>query len=158
MTEQKKTQKKTQTQTKICQDCQQPFIVEPGKEWAWRCLPCWRRFNEKQGQRVVSALQQENLLLRQQLMEAEVKADIPPPHESQRLRQLEREIASLNSRLECSERLREIERVIHAHKNLQQKAAIPAEIHKRLVMLCHPDKHGSEMSTRVTQWLLENRP
>ena len=108
---------------------------------------------------MMAALRQENLLLRQQLMEAEVKADIPPPHESQRLRQLEREIASLHSRLECSERLREIERVIHAHKNLQQKAAIPAEIHKRLVMLCHPDRHkDSEMSTKATQWLLEQRP
>ncbi|MGN6701471.1 MAG: hypothetical protein ACTHKB_00730 [Burkholderiaceae bacterium] len=36
--------------------------------------------------------------------------------------------------------------------------AIPAEMLKRLIMLCHPDKHGgSEMSRKATQWLLEQR-
>lgn len=35
---------------------------------------------------------------------------------------------------------------------------IPADMLKRMIMLCHPDKHGnSEMSKTVTQWLLTQR-
>ncbi len=30
---------------------------------------------------------------------------------------------------------------------------------KKIMMLCHPDKHqGSELSQEVTRWLIENRP
>jgi len=33
------------------------------------------------------------------------------------------------------------------------------EIWRRLVQLCHPDKHnGSKASTEATRWLMENRP
>lgn len=33
-------------------------------------------------------------------------------------------------------------------------ASIPDEFKKRLVMLCHPDRHNnSEMSNKVSQWL-----
>lgn len=35
---------------------------------------------------------------------------------------------------------------------------IEPEMYKKLLMLCHPDKHGnSKTSTEVTQWLLEER-
>lgn len=35
---------------------------------------------------------------------------------------------------------------------------IPPDMLKRMIMLCHPDKHGnSEMSKTVTQWLLTQR-
>lgn len=37
-------------------------------------------------------------------------------------------------------------------------AAIPADMLRRLIMLCHPDRHGSsKASTIATQWLLEQR-
>jgi hypothetical protein len=39
-------------------------------------------------------------------------------------------------------------------QNQNPAQTIPDDIYKRLVMLCHPDKHGgSEMSVKVTQWL-----
>lgn len=35
---------------------------------------------------------------------------------------------------------------------------IPPEMLKRLIQLCHPDKHsGSEASLKATQWLIEQR-
>lgn len=35
---------------------------------------------------------------------------------------------------------------------------IPPEMFRKLLFLCHPDKHeGSEMSSEVTRWLLEER-
>jgi hypothetical protein len=35
---------------------------------------------------------------------------------------------------------------------------IPKDILDRLIRLCHPDKHdNSEMATKITQWLLEQR-
>jgi len=37
--------------------------------------------------------------------------------------------------------------------------SIPAEMWRRLVQLCHPDRHGgSPASTRATQWLNSIRP
>ncbi len=36
--------------------------------------------------------------------------------------------------------------------------AIPPDMLKVLIMLCHPDKHGGkESATRATQWLLSQR-
>lgn len=38
-------------------------------------------------------------------------------------------------------------------------AAIPHDMRRRLVQLCHPDRHdGSEASRIATQWLLEGKP
>jgi hypothetical protein len=35
---------------------------------------------------------------------------------------------------------------------------IPADMLKRLIQLCHPDKHGSsKASTTATEWLLQQR-
>lgn len=35
---------------------------------------------------------------------------------------------------------------------------IPEEMFRKLLMLCHPDRHGnSETATEVTRWLLEHR-
>lgn len=40
-----------------------------------------------------------------------------------------------------------------------QISPIPVDLYRKLVMLCHPDKHGnSETSTEVTRWLIENDP
>jgi hypothetical protein len=37
-------------------------------------------------------------------------------------------------------------------------ASIPANMLKRLIRLCHPDRHGnSQASTEATQWLLAQR-
>ena len=42
---------------------------------------------------------------------------------------------------------------------LQKSAqAIPKDMMRRLLQLCHPDKHnGSETATRATEWLLSQR-
>ena len=37
--------------------------------------------------------------------------------------------------------------------------AMPSDQWRRLVQLCHPDRHGgSDAATAATRWLLENRP
>jgi hypothetical protein len=41
---------------------------------------------------------------------------------------------------------------------MENDVAIPIDIMKRLILLCHPDKHGnSQASTTVTTWLLNKR-
>lgn len=38
-------------------------------------------------------------------------------------------------------------------------SSLSRDIWRRLVQLCHPDKHnGSKASTEATRWLMENRP
>jgi hypothetical protein len=40
----------------------------------------------------------------------------------------------------------------------QAAPVIPPELYRKLLMLCHPDKHGnSETSTEVTRWLIDMR-
>lgn len=40
-----------------------------------------------------------------------------------------------------------------------QAPAIPPDMWRRLLQLCHPDKHaGSEVATTTTQWLLQMKP
>jgi hypothetical protein len=42
--------------------------------------------------------------------------------------------------------------------HLQSPRAIPPDMLRRLLQLCHPDKHsGSEASQRATAWLLDQR-
>jgi hypothetical protein len=50
---------------KICIDCQQEFQVGPDKEWAKRCLSCWRKNKQNDA---LYQLQQENLILRNEIM------------------------------------------------------------------------------------------
>lgn len=51
------------------------------------------------------------------------------------------------------------EQSAHAPKSTNDKGGgIPADMLKRLIMLCHPDRHdSSKASTIATQWLLEQR-
>ncbi len=67
----------------------------------------------------------------------------------------------LNSRLSSQadlisgmlEKLREYER------EKQTAGSIPADMWRRLVQLCHPDRHGnSEAANNATQWLNKVRP
>lgn len=44
------------------------------------------------------------------------------------------------------------------NREAMSAADIPEEKLKRLIQLCHPDKHnGSKVATEITQWLLEQR-
>ena len=43
-----------------------------------------------------------------------------------------------------------------AQNTIVVPSVIPAGMYRKLLMLCHPDKHGnSEMSNEVTRWLVE---
>lgn len=40
-----------------------------------------------------------------------------------------------------------------------EPSPIPVDLYRKLLMLCHPDKHqNSEISTEVTRWLIANDP
>lgn len=60
------------------------------------------------------------------------------------------EVVALKARLSLSE----------GYRSLGIGAAhFGNEVWRRLVQLCHPDKHnGSKASTEATRWLMENRP
>lgn len=71
------------------------------------------------------------------------KQSTPHNNETERLR-------AENARL----RLQLLQRTLEGPRE-----TIPLEMLKRLIRLCHPDRHGnSEMATTATQWLLSQRP
>lgn len=120
----------TQKVRKVCLDCQKPFSVESSKPWMVRCYACWQARH--------------------------------PPHDQQRLPQLEQEVLQLQGRnrqlqiqiMVLESKLAAVQPTTH----LCSTPSIPANMLQRLIMLCHPDRHqGSEMSTKITQWLLEQR-
>jgi len=46
----------------------------------------------------------------------------------------------------------------HRSEPSSDGSAIPVEMLRRLLQLCHPDKHGdSESAVKATQWLLKQR-
>jgi hypothetical protein len=46
-----------------------------------------------------------------------------------------------------------------AMRNYRRFSIFSHDVWRRLVQLCHPDKHnGSKASTEATRWLMENRP
>ena len=60
---------------------------------------------------------------------------------------LQRQLDTLRSELERT-------KTALIYCELKSEVAIPKEFRKRLVMLCHPDRHNnSEMSVKVSQWL-----
>lgn len=66
------------------------------------------------------------------------------------LTQLERDVAKL--------RVRELETELHNSRLTARRTAIEPAMIKRLIQLCHPDKHGgSTASQTATAWLLEQR-
>lgn len=144
------------TLKKLCVDCHTEFAVEKDKDWALRCYPCWKIRDDQQGKRRVEALMQEIVQLRQQVTYGGGDSD--------QWRRLEEEITDLKAeRQALQHQLWFLERQATRRGNglNGQNLAdhLPPDMMKRLLMLCHPDKHGgSAMSTRVTQWLLERRP
>lgn len=138
---------------KICVDCKTSFTVDKTKTWAVRCYPCWKLQDDRQGKQRVEQLEQQIQRLYQQVVQGGGDPD--------QMSQLESENAALKAeRLNLQRRLLVLERqatlqVLHRQKLLGQ---LPPDILQRLIMLCHPDRHqGSEMSTKTTQWLLEQR-
>ncbi|RLC99532.1 MAG: hypothetical protein DRI46_09305 [Chloroflexi bacterium] len=71
-----------------------------------------------------------------------------------------RELATMKLQVRALEReLARYEGKIRPQKpSPRLNGSIPDEILKRMIRLCHPDKHdSSEMATKVTQWLLEQK-
>lgn len=138
---------------KICVDCQKSFTVDKTKTWAIRCYPCWQVINDRQGKQRVERLEEQVQRLRQQVVRGGGDPD--------QMSQLEVENAALKAeRLTLQRRILMLERQATLQGLPRQHASgpIPSEMLKRLIMLCHPDRHaGSPMSNQMTQWLLEQR-
>lgn len=51
------------------------------------------------------------------------------------------------------------EALLEQFRQMKAMGAIPQDMHRRLIQLCHPDKHGgSAAANEATRWLLEARP
>lgn len=70
-----------------------------------------------------------------------------------------RQAQELNRRLLAqSERIADLTRALRGMETTGVPG-IPSDMWRRLIQLCHPDKHGgSEAANNATQWLNKNRP
>lgn len=85
----------------------------------------------------------------------EYKLRRPPPAVDQRTEKLQRELDTCRAWCQILEaRCRMAETALQV-----QQVGIPMVQWRRLMQLCHPDRHGgSEAAHTATRWLLENRP
>jgi ribosomal protein L29 len=160
---------------KTCIDCKEEFEVEDAKHWATRCLPCWQIHNDRQGKQRVETLHMhveywrnraqgcENYSAIEELEKTlkELEAENRQLRfetivgDSAKVRDLEQQVADLQSEV-ARWRIQAMMAEVYS-----RKAAPPEGFKgqiKRLLQLCHPDKHGgSEAATNATQWLLKMR-
>lgn len=140
---------------KKCPECGERY--EQDQPWKKTCLSCYLAKKERLSERRVTQLE-EQIVFWKGLAQGDTANEVD---------KLSRRCEELNSAL-AGARLR----ITHLEIALTQAQAhpprrpspaeirgtIPPEMLKRLIQLCHPDKHdGRESSIKATQWLLEQR-
>jgi hypothetical protein len=114
-----------------CYKCPATFSRATDQQWRKQCMECW--IKEKNAKAQADQKQAEREALRQKLEE-----DFKRQQQQQRQQAYSRAPRSAAPQ--------------------EPQTFIPADMLKRLIMLCHPDKHaGSALSTSITKQLLELR-
>lgn len=124
-----------------CCDCGTRFFREAAEHWKTRCIPCFKASKGKQESGGLATYWEK------------------------RARELDsenNELADAYSALEAeTERLRETVCKLQQQKPSSSPQWLIAEFReqiRRLLLCCHPDKHGnSEAATKATQFLLRVR-
>jgi len=132
-----------------CASCGTRFV---GWHWHSRCRDCYRRprANPDQDQPAPSA---EFKRLRAELEAAHLEAARVRRDAAEKTAELERACASLKT--DCDKWKRRYYALL-ARKG--GRAPIPPDILRRLLWLCHPDRHAnSDAATVTTAWLLAQR-
>lgn len=143
----------TRRSLRQCSCCHTRFV---GALWHDRCGECYRSFRpftSKSTQAVADKelqhLRQQTATLQQQLLQQQQRT----AEQAARLMEMERNHTAL--KLE-SERWKQ--RYYLALDSVGIRSKIPPEMLRRLLWLCHPDRHGdSETATATTAWLLAQR-
>lgn len=125
----------------LCSDCGKGFFREEGETWKTLCIPCFKRGKDSERQAELEqansralAAETEAANLRGQLRQAHAEAR----HFFEMAMERQAEICALRERATIADDL-------HEH--------LP-----RLLLCCHPDKHGnSRAATLATQYLLQLR-
>jgi len=139
---------------KTCPDCGCEF--EADQSWKKTCIDCYFERKEKTGERRVQQLQ-EQVSYWKALAGGDTAALVEKLEK--RCDELSGELGEARMQINALSfenlNLRRSPRSPHSYSRAE---AIPADMLKRLTMLCHPDRHGnSEMATKATQWLLGQR-
>lgn len=134
--------------TKNCITCGAPFEVSPSRHYYVRCPSCFRDHIRDPGGEPQSSSDAASLKVS---FDALVR-------EHGRMARVERELknqvrAQSELILSLQNEIYDLEVALQSRS--AKSAEIPAEIKRRLVSLCHPDRHGnSQLANRVTVWLL----
>lgn len=125
-----------------CRDCGRLFDND-GYAWKTRCLDCYIDHKQGQEERQARAQTGGQYLGRGELLQI--------------VTELTNDVETLQRKLTAAEqenlRLR-----LDKTKSRPSNGAIPEDLLKRMIRLCHPDRHDNSPSANtVTQWLLKQR-
>ena len=128
--------------TKTCTHCGAYFVAKFPN--AKLCLTCWQKRERALEQ--YDALLDEIAMLRDELADRpRHSATQPSPAEYERLL-----MANLRLHTEVA--------MLKGELRERSGSSIPADVLRRLIGLCHPDRHAnSQAANDATRWLLEQR-
>jgi hypothetical protein len=143
-----------------CDTCNKPFVADA--DWKRQCVICWKGDKEYKlgiGDLAFQAMQEAYVEL-----QAAVGESMEDVLDEKKAAEEALEAARVaNKRL--TKLLAEKRKELRAARAAQPPPFVPPagpvlnqkQIHA-LIRLCHPDRHkGSELSTKMTQWLLNQR-
>ena len=137
---------------KLCASCYAPFHAD--EDWKTLCLACFKRSKAAPIQRACADCG-EAFTAKATWQTLCRDCYLDRKHDERQQLEAERDaaldlVAILRRELDAKQlelSIRPIER------------AVPLEQWRRLVQLCHPDRHGnSEAANQATRWLMEVRP
>lgn len=141
-----------------CDTCSKPFVAD--EDWKRVCVVCWKEqkgYKLAIGDKAFKELQ--DLIIAFQVQEGEMgkslhAANLEQEDLEEKLKGARRTVRRLRKEL----RELQEEGASRPQARPQAPPLLTSEQVMGLLKLCHPDKHGnSELATRMTQWLLDQK-
>jgi len=139
-----------------CDTCNNPFVAE--EDWKRQCVICWKAdkgYKLANGDKAFQGMQAAYIELRgfnEQVAQNYSGTMMELEEAREKLREEKRKMRALRKELHGERQQRKKEKLGLNGPMLSQKRIMA------LIKLAHPDKHGgSELATKMTQWLLAHR-
>lgn len=131
-----------------CPKCGDPFYKD--ETWKRTCLPCYLRKKRAKEERTPDFMELKSKY------ESGIDHRIELAHALSTEKALRRQAE--HERDAARARARQLETELHNTRLTTRTTSIEPAMLKRLIQLCHPDRHGgSQAAHTATSWLLEQR-
>ena len=135
-----------------CRSCSVKYLRHKDTPYKTICMVCYKKQNKIKFTDTDETL----IFLWDTIAKHKNSVNTQIKNKDKEIKKLKRELAIEKA---LSQTLRErIRSVSVQNKDSDSSFIIPKDISKKLLLLCHPDKHeGSQIAQEATQWILQKR-